>query len=446
MSLFSFFAEMALLTVSVFLSIVYAGIMLTYLWGWRALPEWQMPEGFVPKTKVSVIIPARNEAANIEACLRSILEGSYPHDLLEIIVVDDFSEDATTATVHLVQGQFSESLPPRIVLLRLSDFLPLEARFSANKKKALEIGIAHATGELIVTTDADCVVPVDWLRLVVSRVAPPQPPQGGENLFAFSPCKIVAGPVSFSPDKSGSDALPPLGGLGGATLQRFQSLDFLGLMGITGAGIQLGFQRMGNGANLAYPKAVFEAVGGFSGNEDTASGDDMFLVQKVAARWPGSVFFLKNAAATVLTEAPADWRSFLQQRLRWGTKNAALPEWPVRLVLLAVFLFCWSILTNSVLAALAVVGVPANNLSSVLAIVGILANNLSLLPIILLFQLTVKAFFDYIFLREMCRFFKREDLLRWFVPSFFLHILYVALVGIASIFFRKYKWKGRQAK
>jgi len=58
----------------------------------------------------------------------------------------------------------------------------------------------------------------------------------------------------------------------------------------------------------------------------------------------------------------------------------------------------------------------------------------------------VKAFFDYIFLREMCRFFKREDLLRWFVPSFFLHTLYVPLVGTASLFLRKYEWKGRRAE
>ena len=202
-------------------------------------------------------------------------------------------------------------------------------------------------------------------------------------------------------------------------------------MGITGAGIRLGFQRMGNGANLAYPKSVFEAVGGFAGNDNLASGDDMFLIQKVAARWAGSIFFLKNPAVTVLTEAPTSWRSFFQQRLRWGTKNAVLPEWPVRLVLLAVFLFCWSILINSVLALLSAAGLFAGS---------------TLIMTILLVQIFVKSAFDYVFLREMCRFFNREDLLRWFVPSFFMHVLYIALIGIASVFFKKYAWKSRRVR
>ncbi len=400
---------------SVLLTIAYAALLLAYFRGWRALPEWHIPEGFVPKTKVSVVIAARNEAASIGACLRSISEGSYPANLLEIIVVDDFSEDETAAIV----GSWQVAVDSTVVhLIRLSDVLPPTFRFSANKKKAIETGVAHATGELIVTTDADCVAPKDWLRFLISVFSPPPPPHEGGSVPQPQPFPLRR-----------RERFPPLlmGGLGGASapvafhrernlLQRFQSLDFLGLMGVTGAGIQLGWQRMGNGANLAYPKAVFEAVGGFSGNDDKASGDDMFLIQKVAAQWPGSVFFLKNAAATVLTEAKPDVVSFFQQRLRWGTKNAALPEWPVRLALLTVFLFCWSIWLNMLL------------------------KNGSLI----VFQLFAKATFDFVFLREMCRFFKREDLLRWFVPSFFLHTLYVPLVGAASLFLKKYEWKGRK--
>ena len=387
---------MTLLTVSFFLATVYAAVLFFYLKGWRACPEWRIPEGFEPDIQVSVIIPARNEAANIGACLQAIAAGSYPPGLLEIIVVDDFSDDDTAETVlQWREGQNS----PVVRLIRLSDLSPA----GAGKKKALETGIAAATGTLIVTTDADCVAPEDWLRWVVSRFHPVTPDGNSE-------VGLLIAPVAFHREQN--------------LLQRFQSLDFLGLMGITGAGIQTGFQRMGNGANLAFPKAVFEEVGGYSGNENLASGDDMFLIRKIALRYPEGIFFLKNAAATVLTEARPDLRSFFQQRLRWGTKNAAFPEWPVRLVLLAVFLFCWSILINSVLAIAGQVQAQAA----------------------LLFQLGIKAFADYIFLREMCRYFKREDLLRWFVPSFFLHTLYIPLVGVASLFLKKYKWKGRRVR
>ncbi|MBX2891050.1 MAG: glycosyltransferase [Saprospiraceae bacterium] len=382
-----------MLIVSAFLAIAYAGLLLLYRHGWRALPEWHS-NNWVPSERVSVVVPARNEAANIKACLQSIAEGSYPTHLLEIIVVDDHSDDDTASIVQ----QFSAQHPLLSVsLLPLVRFVSPETVIFSWKKKALEIGIAHASGEVIVTTDADCEVPKDWLRLLASGL--------GANH------KGVVAPVSFHREHN--------------LLQHFQSLDLLGLMGIAGAGIFYGWQRMGNGANFAYRKAAFEEVGGFDGNEHLASGDDMFLLQKIAARWPGGVFFLKNPSATVFTEAKPDWRSFFQQRLRWGTKNVVLKEWPVRLALLVVFLFCWSIWLNLAL--------------SVLIFEPVLAW-------VLLFQTSVKALSDFVFLREMCFFFKRMDLLRWFVPSFFLHTLYIPIVGTASLFFKKYEWKGRRVR
>lgn len=375
--------------------------MLLYLRGWRALPEWRMPKNFEPRTFVSIVIAARNEAANIETCLRSVVEGTYPPDLLEVIVADDFSEDGTAEKVRQMQEAGHK---PVIRLIRLSELSPAVS----GKKKALAAGIAQARGALIVTTDADCVVPKDWLRWMVSRF---HTTADGKKLAV----KLLAAPVAFHRETT--------------LLQRFQSLDFLGLMGITGAGIRCGFQRMGNGANLAFPRVVFEEVGGYDGSEHLASGDDMFLIAKINRRYPGSVFFLKNAAATVLTEAKPGVRAFFQQRLRWGTKNAALPEWPVRLVLLTVFLFCWSIVINSALAIVA--GFSSGGMLPLAALLG---------------QLTVKAVFDYLFLREMCRFFDRRDLLRWFVPSFFLHTLYFPLAGAAGLLRKTYEWKGRRVR
>jgi len=384
------------------IAIAYATLLTLYRWGWRALPEARLPEKFNPKTSITVLIPARNEAENIATCLRSILAGNYPLNLLEIIVIDDFSGDETAEIVY----QLSESSIPKksgsessISNIRLSDHLPPEAQFTPNKKKAIELGVARATGEIILNTDADCIAPKDWLMFIAAAFENPE-------------TKIVCAPVAFHREKN--------------RLQKFQSLDFLGLMGISGAGYQLGWHSMANGANLAFRKQVFETVGGYSGNEHLASGDDMFLVQKVAARWPGSVTFIKSPSATVLTEAAPNWSAFWQQRLRWGTKNAALPSWPLRLSLLTVFLFCWSIWVN-----LAWVLVHAA--------VGVLSDNLR----ILLFQITIKAVFDYFFLSEMGRFFNRKDLLRGFLPSFFLHTAYIALIGTASIFAKKYQWKGR---
>lgn len=387
---------------SILLTGFYAALMAVYLRGWRALPECRMREGWEPASMVTVLIPARNEADNISTCLHAILSGSYPAHLLEVIVIDDHSEDHT-AQIVLEIAQTT----PIVRLLRLSDFTAPEAVFS-HKKKAIETGVAHARGAIIVTTDADCVAPRDWLRWVVYGFNGPPGPSG---------VGVLTAPVAFDRERN--------------LLQRFQSLDFMGLMGITGAGIQLGWQRMGNGANLAYRKSVFEEVGGFEGNENMASGDDMFLIQKVAARYPEGIAFLKNPLATVLTEAKPDWPSFWQQRLRWGSKNAALSEWPVRLALLTVFLFCWSIVLNAVWL-LWVCLMPGTNDAWIITCS------------LLLFQLLVKSSADRRFLGEMCVWFGRQDLLRWFWPSFFLHIGYIALVGMASLFFKNYTWKGRK--
>lgn len=370
---------------------VYAAVLGLYGHGWRRLPQAEMPGDYTPEQPVTIVVPARNEEKHLGACLDSLLAGSYPHNLLEIIVVDDFSDDRTAEIVRHFQQRHQN-----VRLLQLAECLPPGAALNNHKKKALETAVARASGELILTTDADCIAPPDWVKRMT---------------WAFSArpaTKILAGPVAFHREKN--------------LLQRFQSLDMLGMTGITGAGIQLGWQRLGNGASLAYPKAVFETLGGYAGDVH-ASGDDLSLLQKAAQRWPDGVFFLKNAAATVRTEAAADAVSFFRQRLRWGTKNAALPEPGPKLVLLAVFCFCWTIALNLLFFR------PLQWAPAWLA------------PA----QLAVKAGCDFFFLRTMCRFFGRRDLLRAFLPAFFLHVAYIAVVGTASMFVKKYTWKGRRA-
>lgn len=413
-------------TLAIITSLLYAALMLSYWRAWRSLSEQKIPPDWQPAEMLTVIVPARNEAANIGACLRSILTGSYPANLLEIIVVDDFSEDDTVAEVKWVQMEESRhsSESTSLRLLRLADCAPevlfrggsaaaplpppgrglpghLHTTFSP-KKKALTLAVAQANGTIIVTTDADCIVPPDWLRHIAAALSEP-----GQVM--------LTGPVAIHRERG--------------FLQNFQALDVAGMMGITGAGLHMGWQRMGNGANLAYRKSVFEEVGGYAGNEQAASGDDMFLMQKVAAHYPKGVFFLKHPAATVLTEAQPTWGALGQQRLRWGSKNAALPEWPVRVSLLTVFVFCWCILLNMAALLWRLMVSPSESGG---------------LAALLLFSLLVKAASDYLLLREMCRWLGRREWLQWFWPSFFLHIVYVAGMGTASLFFKKYVWKGRK--
>lgn len=369
----------------------YVALLMLYRYGWRRLRVWEIPDGYQPAQRLTVLIPARNEAHNIGPCLESIVLGSYPANHLKIIVINDHSSDSTTIVVNDFQHNLHTlPEPPAVQLLHLPPGLE-------GKKQALAYAVARVDTDIVVTTDADCRVGADWLKNMAAAFE------------RYPEAQWIGAPVLFENGR----------GLPG----RFQALDFIGLMGITGAGIRLGFQRMGNGANMAYRKSAFDIAGGYADNDGIASGDDMFLIQKIARHFPGGIFFLKSREAAVWTSPEPDWPAFWRQRLRWGRKNAALPEWPVRLALLTVWLFCWCLLCVTGYAALGTAGWT--------------------IPGLALLLWGMKALADYLLLRELCRFFSREVLLRWFWPSFFLHTFYIAVVGLAGLWPGKHRWKGR---
>lgn len=369
-------------------SIFYSYIIFSALREWKRLPEWQLPASFQPQTFITVLIPARNEAANIALCLQSILHQNYPSQLFEIIVINDHSTDNTCNIISELQ-----TLHSNVQLLHLADYVN-DISINAYKKKAIEVGVAHARGELIVTTDADCLTPANWLRLIGCCYELQQP-------------QCITGPVNFYQEQN--------------LLERFQSLDYVGTMVLTGAGIHARTFRLSNGANLAYPKAIFEEMQGFSGINHLASGDDLLLVHKIATRYPNGIQFLKNPAATVLTKAKPSWREFWQQRIRWATKSTAYSEWRITVVVALVFLFCCNIIFSFIL---------------------ILFFDWKMF-LIFAMQLIIKLFWDYQLLHTACHYFKKEALLKSFLPAQLIHIFYMIIIGILGNVVKQYQWKDR---
>jgi cellulose synthase/poly-beta-1,6-N-acetylglucosamine synthase-like glycosyltransferase len=370
--------------------------MLRYIEGWNALSEWQLPRDFIPQTAITVLLPARDEAENIAACLRSVFANTYPSNLFEVIVLDDYSTDATVEIVQQFQLQY-----PNLRIIHLADSVETTETQSF-KKKAIELGIAQATGTLIVGTDADCIVQRDWLALFAS-------------MYERTGAKFIAAPVNFYQEKK--------------LLEKFQSLDFLGMMTLTGAGVRRRFMRMCNGANVAYDKATFYAVGGFQDIDHVASGDDMLLMQKFAFHFPEKIAFLKNQTATTFTKAKPTWRSFLQQRIRWGSKSSSYTEWHVTFILAMVYFFCCTIVLNTIWLAFSLTFAWSNDSGKLLAL-----------------QLFCKTVVDFFFLRQSALYFQRCDLMRVFFRSQVLHILYIAIVGTLSNVVKRYEWKGRRVR
>ena len=217
-----------LIVFTAILLIAYALLIYYYHRIWDQIPSVTQgkKEDQIFKTRVSVIIPARNEAFDIGRCLDSLMNQSYPAGLTEIIVVNDFSTDETEARV-LESGS-------GCTLLNLSDFIthPL----NSYKKKALETGIGRCSGELILCTDADCTMGPEWISTLVSEYELRKP------VFMAAPVKINTN---------------------GSILSVFQALDFISLQGITGSAVYKNLYPMCNGANLAYTREAYEAVGDF---------------------------------------------------------------------------------------------------------------------------------------------------------------------------------------
>ena len=375
-----------LLSIPLILSIYYVYLLKRYLHFWKQIPQWKIPTSFQPQTKVTVIIPARNEAENIAACLDSVCQQNFPKELYEVLLVDDHSTDQTSEVATALSYT-------HLKIVTLADHVD-KNKIQSFKKMGIATAIDEATGTLIVTTDADCIVNPDWLNFLVS-------------FYEAHTYKFIAAPVNFYDEKN--------------TLEKFQSLDFQGMMGITGAGIQGDFMRMCNGANLAYEKAAYRAVNGFVGIDQLASGDDMLLMQKIIRQFPGSVGYLKSRAACTFTRAQPDLNSFISQRLRWASKSAAYPEWQVTFMLAMTFFFCWSIILSFLL-------IPFFG---------------KIMFGVFIIQFLVKSMMDYQLLSMMTRFFDRNDLLKTFWSSQVLHILYVAGIGLLANLKKEYSWKGR---
>jgi cellulose synthase/poly-beta-1,6-N-acetylglucosamine synthase-like glycosyltransferase len=258
------------------------------------------------------------------------------------------------------------------------------------KKKAIEKAVSHAKGNWIVTTDADCIIPKHWLSLYNAYILKNNP-------------VFVAAPVMFIKESG--------------VLNEFQVLDFLALQGITAAAVGAGKHSMSNGANLAFEKSAFIAVGGYQGVDQIASGDDMFLMHKMKVTLSNRIGYLFHPGAIVLTKTMSNWKDFIMQRIRWSSKARYYDDNSIFWVLLLVYLY------NLFLLVLLFAG--------------------AYIPVLI--SLAIKTIFELIFLTPVSKFYQLTGELRYFPLFQPLHIVYTLVAGLFGQV-KTYTWKGRRVK
>jgi biofilm PGA synthesis N-glycosyltransferase PgaC len=369
--------------------IAYGILIGYYRRSWNKMPYFDMTTPGIHNDQafVTVIIPARNEEKNIGKCLQSLLQQGYPKELMEIIVVNDHSTDHTESIVKSFEQRF-------IRLINLAEHMN-DIPINSYKKKALEIGVSASSGEWIMTTDADCELPPNWISCMMAMRQQQQ-------------AALIAAPVRIA-DR-------------GSLLSVFQSLDFISLQGITGAVVYRKMHSMCNGANLGYEKKVFLEVGGFKGIDQIASGDDMLLMHKISKKYPDRIFFLKSREAIVGTEPMSDWKAFINQRIRWASKSSHYEDESITQSLFLVYFL---------------------NLFLLILLIATIWDRKNLLFFFIL--VVVKTIFEFRFVHTIARFFNQQQLMKYF---FFLQPLHIFYTVVAGSFGKwgSYEWKGRKIK
>lgn len=333
-----------------------------------------------PPLKISVVIAVRNEQRNIAGCLKSLLQQDFPAGQMEILIMDDHSSDQTAAIVNGMQDE-------RIQYHRLS----IEEQ---GKKAAINKGIGLAKYEFILTTDADCRFNPNWMRTMAA--------------FQLKYKSVfIAAPVVMDKEQS--------------FLDKFQSLDFLTLQGITAVAVTKQWFNMANGANLMYSRKAFEDVNGFEGIDAIPTGDDMLLMEKMSNTFPDKVHYCFSPDVVVVTEPEKSWKSFLHQRIRWASKSTLYQNRSIKWVLGLVY---------------------ALNLILLAVMIGVAFGWMSAWALLLV---VVKGMIEYPFMQQITTFFRKTNLLIWFFPMQPIHIAYTVIAATLG-WVGQYEWKGRKIK
>jgi cellulose synthase/poly-beta-1,6-N-acetylglucosamine synthase-like glycosyltransferase len=246
----------------------------------HARPEKSVPVVLQPPC-VSVLVPCRNEALNIEACLQSLQRQGYDKSCFEVILIDDGSSDATVE----LAGKYRSLIPLDIISAK-----------APGKKNALLSGIECSKYPLIITLDADCWMGPAWLKTM-------------SNAFIAKDLDMLCGPVNLD------------GKRGLFTLM--QQAESAAIVGVSAMMLNSGRPTTCNGANLMFRKDVFEKNGGYDAHLKLASGDDDLLMHTFYRHDPGRTRYILQREAMVYSCTSVTAKEFIYQRLRWISKGKA---------------------------------------------------------------------------------------------------------------------------
>lgn len=346
-----------------------------YIWGYRNIKKIKICNHNLPF--VSVIVAARNEERNIRKCVNSLKNIDYPDDKFEVIIVNDRSTDSTKGIIE-----------EEINGLKNFKIITIEEYNNPNingKAFALSNGIKEAKGEIIMTTDADCAVPIGWIKNAIK--------------YFDKDTAFVCGFTMLE---------------GKNIFTKLQAMDWLYLESISSssAGINNALSCLGN--NLAMNKDIYDSVGGYEKLKFSVT-EDLTLLNTIKKEKKYKIKYPIIPSGYVMSSACANLKELYRQKKRWFRGGTG-----INILGYAVGFFMLNV--------------------NVLMLCGYL-----LLPLTYYFPLVfLKIFSDFIISFPVAKSLKVLHIYKYFIPFQFYFMIYGLLLPFTFIWGYKIKWKDRK--
>ena len=264
------------------LSLIYAAYAVIAAWISRGIHNRYPKRADLPR--VSIVIPARNEEEQIPTLLKSLLDVDYPTELLQIVIANDQSTDRTRE----VALSYAERFDYRFEICEVRDEPDVNLRL---KTRALCQGLDRAAGEIILMTDADCVIPPNWVRSMASYFTPH--------------VGMVCGTI-----------IPGDSAEAGGWVRRFETLDWLFLLGSSSGLAGRGHPKGLIGNNFSVRRSTYHRLGTYRSIERTDPYDDLALMKAVLGAGD-RVVFPADSGLRIFTKPVESLYEIARQRRRW---------------------------------------------------------------------------------------------------------------------------------
>lgn len=331
---------------------------------------------------VSVLIAAKNEEKNLPDCLTSIENLEYPKEKLEILVINDRSNDGT----EVIANDFCKKNPCFNFLNISEDKYGLFA-----KMNALAQGIEKTAGEIIFVTDADCIVPEHWLKALVKYF--------GYDIGMCGGLTVLSQNVSKE-----------------KMYDKLQALDWMFLQAVASGSCNLGLPVSILGNNFAFRRKAYEDVGGFRKLRNSVT-EDMALLQSIHKSKKWKIVYPLNVKTQIFSKPVRSIAEFYKQRKRWVIGGRSTNWW-------GYFISYVSLLTHLLIFFLIILGFWKKGI------------------VLITFTLICDASIYIIILNRI----KRIDLLGMSLVFKLYYVLYTFIFSIVHLFGKKVDWKDKSLK